>query len=291
MRRFSALPIRIAVTLVAVAVAAFVGWRLWLYYERAPWTRDAYVSADVVGVTPDVSGLVSDVRVRDNQTVHRGDVLFEIDRARFELALRQAQAVVASRLATWQQAQRDLTRYSSLTSSEVSRQQVEQAQASEQTAAAAYQQALADRDLAGLNLQRAQVTAPVNGIISNFDLRPGDYVTTGHAVFALVDTDTLRIDAYFEETRLPRIQIGDQVRIQLMGEPAQLSGHVESIAGGVADRERQSGPNLLANINPTFDWVRLAQRIPVRIAFDHVPPGVRIIPGRTATVFVIGAGP
>jgi RND family efflux transporter MFP subunit len=291
MRRFSALPIRIAVTLVAVAVAALIGWRLWLYYERAPWTRDAYVSADIVGVTPDVSGLVSDVRARDNQAVHRGDVLFVIDRARFDLALRQAQAVVANRLATLQQAERDLTRYSSLTSTEVSRQQVEQTQAAQQIAAANYQQAMADRDLAALNLQRTQVTAPVNGIVSNFDLRPGDYVTTGRPVFAMVDTDSLRVDAYFEETRLPGIRIGDRVQIRLMGEPARLGGHVESIAGGVANRESQSGANLLANVNPTFDWVRLAQRIPVRIVFDQVPAGVWLIPGRTATVAVIPAEP
>jgi RND family efflux transporter MFP subunit len=291
MRRFSGLPMRIAVTLVVVAVAAFVGWRLWLFYERAPWTRDARVSADIVGVTPDVSGLVNDVRVRDNQAVPRGDVLFVIDRARFELALRQAQAVVANRLATLQQAARDLTRYNSLTTTEVSRQQVEQAQAAEQTAAASYQQAMADRDLAALNLNRTQVTAPVNGIVTNFDLRPGDYVMTGHAVFALVDTDSLRVDAYFEETRLPGIQIGDRVRIRLMGERTQLNGHVESIAGGIEDRERQSGANLLANVNPTFDWVRLAQRIPVRIVFDDVPAGVRLIPGRTATVDVIGPKP
>jgi len=291
MRRFSALPIRIAVTLAAVLVAAFIGWRLWLYYERAPWTRDARISADVVGVTPDVSGLVSEVHVRDNQAVHRGDLLFVVDPARFDIALRQAQAVVASRQATLQQAVRDLTRYTSLTNSEVSRQQVEQSQTAEQTAAASYQQAIADRDLAQLNLDRIRVSAPVNGIVTNFDLRPGDYVTAGHPVTALVDTDSLRIDAYFEETRLSGIHIGDRVRIRLMGEPAQLSGHVESIAGGIEDRERQSGANLLANVNPTFDWVRLAQRIPVRITFDNVPAGVRIIPGRTATVDVIGAGP
>jgi RND family efflux transporter MFP subunit len=283
------LAIRVAITLAAVLVAAFIGWRLWIYYEVAPWTRDARVGADIVGVTPDVSGLISEVLVRDNQAVQRGDLLFVVDPARFELALRQAQAVVASREATLAQAVRDFNRYSALTTSEVSRQQVEQAQASEQTAAAGYQQAIADRDLAQLNLDRSRVIAPVNGIISNFSLRPGDYVTAGHPVTALVDTDSLRIDAYFEETRLPRIHIGDRVRIELMGVSERLSGHVESIAGGIEDRERQSGATLLANVNPTFDWVRLAQRIPVRIALDGVPAAVRVIPGRTATVDVIGA--
>jgi RND family efflux transporter MFP subunit len=281
---------RVAVTLVAVAVAVLIGWRLWVYYEEAPWTRDARIGADVVGVTPDVSGLVSEVRVKDNQIVHRGDLLFVVDPARFDLALRQTEAVVASRLATLQQAVRDLNRANSLTSGEISRQQVEQAQAAEQGAAANYQQAVADHDVAKLNLDRTQVNAPVNGIITNFDLRPGDYVTAGRPVTALVDTDSLRIDAYFEETRLPRIHPGDRVSIRLMGEPQLLTGQVESIAGGIEDRERQSGANLLANVNPTFSWVRLAQRIPVRIALNNVPSGVRVIPGRTATVDVIGPG-
>jgi RND family efflux transporter MFP subunit len=278
------------VTLVAVLFAAVIGWRLWVYYEEAPWTRDARISADIVGVTPDVSGLVSEVKVRDNQMVHRGDLLFVVDPARFDLALRQAEAVVASRLSTLQQAVRDFNRYNSLTSTEVSRQQVEQTQAAEEGAAANYQQAIADRDLAKLNLARTQISAPVNGIITNFDLRPGDYVTAGRPVTALVDSDSLRIDAYFEETRLPRIHVGDRVRIRLMGEATRLNGHVESIAGGIEDRERQSGANLLANINPTFSWVRLAQRIPVRISLENVPASVLIIPGRTATVDVIGSG-
>ncbi|HEY0423025.1 MAG TPA: HlyD family secretion protein [Rhodopila sp.] len=289
MRRFP-LAARVAVTLAAVAVAVLIGWRLWVYYEEAPWTRDARVGADIVGVTPDVSGLVGEVRVKDNQIVHRGDLLFVVDPARFNLALRQTEAVVASRLATLQQTVRDLNRANSLTSGEISRQQVEQAQAAEQGAAANYQQAIADHDVAKLNLDRTQVSAPVNGIITNFDLRPGDYVTAGHPVTALIDTDSLRIDAYFEETRLPRIHPGDRVSIRLMGESQRLTGQVESIAGGIEDRERQSGANLLANVNPTFSWVRLAQRIPVRITLIDVPAGVRVIPGRTATVDVIGPG-
>jgi RND family efflux transporter MFP subunit len=273
-------------TLAAVVIATFVGWRLWVYYEEDPWTRDAVVSADVVQVTPDVSGLVSDVRVHDNQPVHKGDVLFVVDQARFALALRQAQAVVESRVATLGQANRDFTRFNSLTTTEVSRQTVEQAETAQQSAFANYQEALADRDRAALDLQRTQVTAPVNGIVTNFDLRPGDYVNTGKPVHALVDTDTLRVDAYFEETRLPRINVGDPARIRLLGQRTVLIGKVESIAGGVEDRQRSGSSNLLANINPTFSWVRLAQRIPVRITVAHVPPQVQFIPGRTATVYV-----
>jgi RND family efflux transporter MFP subunit len=290
MRRWSALPIRIAVTLVAVAIAGLIGWRLWVYYELSPWTRDARISADIVGVTPDVSELVSEILVKDNQTVKRGDVLFVIDQARFKLALRHAEGVVAAQKATLDRAEQDLARYESLAAGAISRQVVDEARTTRAGAQASYDQAVADRDLAQLNLDRTRVIASVNGIITNFDLRPGDYVTAGRPVTALVDTDTLRIDAYFEETRLSGIHPGDRVEIRLMGVPEHLYGHVESISGGIADRSRQQTGHLLANVNPTFDWVRLAQRIPVRIKFDNVPAGIRLIPGRTATVTVIGPG-
>jgi multidrug resistance efflux pump len=122
--------------------------------------------------------------------------------------------------------------------------------------------------------------------VTNVDLEPGDYVTTGKAVMALVDSATLRVEGYFEETKLPRIHVGDSVRVQLMGEPRLLTGHVESIAAGIADRERSDSPDLLANINPTFNWVRLAQRVPVRVKLDAVPADVQLVVGRTATVAV-----
>ena len=145
---------------------------------------------------------------------------------------------------------------------------------------------MADRDLAKLNLARSEVRASVNGRITNMDLRPGAYVSVGHGVLALIDTDTLRVEGYFEETKLPRIRIGDPATIRLMGETTALSGVSESIAGGIADRERSAGANLLANVNPTFSWVQLAQRVPVRIVLDHVPDDVKLDVGRTATVSI-----
>lgn len=280
---------RIAVTLVAVLLAGAVGWQLWDYYMLAPWTRDGRVRADVVGITPDVSGLVASVAVRDNQAVRRGDILFEIDRARFELAVQQTEAVALARWSAYQQSQRDSQRLTRLDQSAVSVQAQERAVADTQQAAAAYQQAIADRDLARLNLERARVLAPVNGAVTNLELRPGDYVTAGRAVFALVDTDTLRVEGYFEETKLPRIAQGAAATVRLMGEGRVITGYVESIAGAIEDRDRAAGPNLLANVNPTFSWVRLAQRIPVRIAIDAPPPGLRLLPGRTATVSITPA--
>jgi multidrug resistance efflux pump len=131
------------------------------------------------------------------------------------------------------------------------------------------------------------VRAPVNGFVTNFDMRPGDYVDAGKPLFALIDSDSFHVDGYFEETKLPRIKTGDPARVSLVGERSTIEGHVESIAGGIADRERQGSADLLANVNPTFSWVRLAQRVPVRIALDHVPADVRLVTGRTATVVVL----
>ncbi len=286
MKRFFASLGRVLITLIVVVIAAGFGWRLWDYYMNDPWTRDGHVRADVIGVTPDVSGLVSDVLVHDNQSVRRGDVLVRIDDKRFELALQQADAAVAGAKATLAQARRDFTRYSELGRDVTSAQKIEQAEEAQDVAAAGYQQALANQGVARLNLERSEIKAPANGVITNLDLNPGDYVGAGKAVMALLDTDSLRVEGYFEETKLPRIAIGDPVDIHLMGQPVAITGHVESIAGGIDDRERSDGSNLLANINPTFSWVRLAQRVPIRIALDKVPEGFHLVAGQTATVTV-----
>lgn len=260
--------------------------RPWSYYMEAPWTRDGRVRADIVAVAPDVSGLVSDVSVRDNQEVKAGDLLFRIDRDRFSLALRVAEATVAGRKAALDLSNADLGRYRQLSDAVVSREKLQQVQAAEQQAQAAYDQASADRDTARLNLARSNVRASVPGTVTNMDLRPGAYVTAGHGVMALVDRDTLRVESSFEETKLPHIRVGDPVSIHLMGEAATLTGHVESIAGGIEDRDRSEGTNLMASVNPSFTWVRLAQRVPVRVALDPLPEGVTLITGRTATVEV-----
>jgi multidrug resistance efflux pump len=281
---------RVTVTGITVAVAALIGWQLWLYYLEAPWTRDGRVRADVVQVAADVSGLVTDVLVHDNQQVNEGEVLFRIDPARFRIALRDAQAVVDSKLAAAQEAERETNRFARLNALSVSEEQQQQRSAASVEAEAAYQQALASRDVAALNLARSQVRAPVNGFVTNFDMRPGDYVDAGRPLFALIDSDSFYVDGYFEETKLPRMKIGDPARVYLIGESAPIEGHVQSIAGGIADRERQGSADLLANVNPTFSWVRLAQRVPVRIAIDHVPAGVRLVTGRTATVVVMSPG-
>jgi len=289
MKSFFARAVRVLVTLLLVGAAALVGWQLWRYYMEAPWTRDGRVRADIIGIAPDVSGFVAEVVVSDNATVHKGDPLFRLDRARFELALQQAEAVVESRAATLERARRDERRYDRLDEGIVSVQRRDQAHSEAAAAEGAWQEAIAQRDLARLNLERTEIRAPADGTITNLTLRPGAYVAAGTAVMALVDASSLHVQGYFEETKLARIHIGDPVQVQLMGQQDRpLSGHVESIAGGIADREQTSG--LIANVNPTFSWVRLAQRIPVRVKLEEVPEDVRLIPGRTATVVVMPDG-
>jgi multidrug resistance efflux pump len=278
---------RIVVTAVVLVVALIALRYLWDRYELDPWTRDGRVRADVVQVAPDVSGLVSDVLVHDNQTVKKGQALFVIDQPRFELALRQSEAAVASAQAQVDEAGLEDKRNHNL-GNLVSTETLQQGQTKLAQAQAALAQAVVAHDTAKLNMDRTTVSAPVNGYITNFELRPGNYASAGRPLFALVDSDSLHVDGYFEETKLPRIHVGDRVSVLLMGESQLLYGHVESIAGGIEDRERGPSSNLLSNVNPTFNWVRLAQRVPVRVALDTPRSDIRLIAGRTATVSVLG---
>jgi multidrug resistance efflux pump len=272
-------------TVLAVIVALLVLRQLWVHYMDEPWTRDAHIGADVVQVAPDVSGLVEAVDVGDNQAVEKGALLFVVDRARYRIALELARASLAERQATVAQLRREIARDRSLQDlvagedAEVRRARLQAAQAAQATAQAAV-------DLAELNLARTEVRAPADGQINDRTVRVGDYVTAGKPVLALLDTTSFRVDGYFEETRLRSVAPGQPVDIRLMGEDVALHGHVESIAAGIEDRYRTDGSSLLPNVTPAFDWVRLAQRIPVRIRIDEVPAGVRLISGRTATVTV-----
>ncbi|WP_294391629.1 HlyD family secretion protein [uncultured Sphingomonas sp.] len=280
-----AVVLRIVITLAVVAVAVIAARRLWTHYEVDPWTRDGRIRADVVQVAPDVSGLVTRVLVRDNQAVTAGTPLFEMDRPRYQLAVSQAEAAVAAQLVQLAQARREARRnveLADLVAGEVR----EQGVARVQQLTAALEQARVSLATARLNLARTEVKASVAGTVTNLDLRPGDYATAGRPEFAIIDRSSLHVIGYFEETKLPRIHVGDPVEVRLMGEARSIHGHVQSIAGGIEERDRSQGSNLLANVNPTFSWVRLAQRIPVRIAIDRLPRGLELVVGRTATVIV-----
>ncbi|WP_382323089.1 efflux RND transporter periplasmic adaptor subunit [Hydrogenophaga sp. UC242_50] len=291
--------IRVLVTLLTVMASVWAGYKLWDHYERAPWTRNGRVRADVVQVAPDVSGIVKVVAVHDNQPVAAGTLLFSVDSARFELALHQAEAdAVVRRIAiknqrlALAQAQRECSRLSKLSdgSAPDHREQlslkVVNAQGALQLAEAALRQAEIAVDRARLNLQRTEVRAPTAGLVTNLDLHQGAYASAAHPALALVDTESIYVEGYFEEHKLARIQPGDRVRVTPMGAPA-LSGAVESIAAGIGDRDRSTSSNLLTSVNPTFSWVRLAQRVPVRVRLDEIPSNRRLVSGQTATVEVL----
>jgi multidrug resistance efflux pump len=273
-------------TLILVAAGCAGGYELWDYYMLSPWTRDARVQADVVSVAPDVAGFVDNLRVKDNQFVHKGDVLLVIDRERYTRALATTDAIVAARRAEMEMRQHEAERRAKLTTLSISVEAREDAMLTADSAAASYQQALADRSTAQLNLDRTVLRAPVNGFVTNLTLDVGQYASIGTKVMALIDSDSYRVTGYFEETKIPAVKRRGHVDIYLMSGGPVLRGHVESISRGITDRDNPAGPELLANANPTFEWVRLAQRIPVRIHIDDVPKGVVISSGMTCTVVV-----
>jgi RND family efflux transporter MFP subunit len=286
MKKWALLAVRVAVTLIVVGLAAAGGRWLWVRYNLEPWTRDGRIRADVVQVSPDENGLVTEVRVKNNQIVAAGDILFVLDRPRYELALRQSEATVISTEVALAQARRESARNQRLTDLATS-EQVEEGQSKVDQLAAQLNGERVARDLARLNLERTTVRAPVNGVVTNVELQPGDFASAGHQVLALVATDSIHVDGYFEETKLPRIRIGDRAVVYIMGIASGLPGQVESIDAGIEDRERSSSSTDLANVNPTFSWVRLAQRIPVRVKLDPPAGDVRLIAGRTATVSIL----
>jgi RND family efflux transporter MFP subunit len=277
--------VRVILTLFVGVSAAILGWSTVNYYFFSPWTRDARVTADVATVAPDVSGFVTEVRVRNDQFVKKGDILFVIDQARYRLALADADAMLAARLAQKQMLLDQLERREKLPPGAViAVEDLDNSHRQAQSAAAQYDQASASRDTAALNLARTEVRASVNGYVTNLLLTQGSYATQGKAVLALINSDSYRVDAYFEETKIPQVELDAPADIKLMDGAAMIKGKVESIARGITDQDNKNGPELLASVNPTFTWVRLAQRIPVRIRITNVPAGVLIAAGMTCTV-------
>ncbi|EKT4098115.1 biotin/lipoyl-binding protein [Stenotrophomonas maltophilia] len=276
---------RWSATLGVCALAAIAALSLWNRYEMRPWTRDGRVRADVVRVASDMGGLVTQVLVHDNQRVSAGQLLLVLDQPRFAAALEKADAAVSSARATLALARRESTRDNVL-GNLVASETRERNAAKVDTELAALAQARAEQRVAQLNVQRTEVRATTDGIITNLDLHAGDYLQPGAQALALIDTRSLRIEGYFEETKLGCITEGDAAVARLMGDDHDVRGHVDTIAAGIADDQRSSTHNLLPAVAPTYTWVRLAQRIPVRIRIDDAPPDTRLIVGRTANVTI-----
>ncbi|HEL3851542.1 TPA: biotin/lipoyl-binding protein [Stenotrophomonas maltophilia] len=276
---------RWSATLVVFAIAVVAALSIWKRYEMRPWTRDGRVRADVVRVASDMGGLVTQVLVHDNQRVSAGQLLLVLDQPRFAAALEKADAAVSSARATLALARRESTRDNAL-GNLVASETRERNAAKVDTELAALAQAQAEQRVAQLNVQRTEVRATTDGIVTNLDLHAGDYLQPGAQALALIDTRSLRIEGYFEETKLGCITEGDAAVARLMGDDHDVRGHVDTIAAGIADDQRSSTHNLLPAVAPSYTWVRLAQRIPVRIRIDDAPPDTRLIVGRTASVTI-----
>nr|KGD05035.1 efflux transporter, RND family, MFP subunit [Burkholderia pseudomallei] len=272
-------------TAVILIVAILIGRTLWAHYMDEPWTRDGRVRAEIVNVAPDVSGAVVELPVRDNQFVKQGDLVMQIDPSHFRIAVEQAQAAVAARRAELQMRRADAARRADLDALVVSKESRENSAQTASSAEAQYQQALAALDAAKLNLERTRVVAPVDGYVTNLQVFKGDYASAGQAKLAIVDSHSFWVYGYFEETKLPRVKIGAKAEMRLMS-GGVLKGHVESISRGIYDRDNPQSRDLVADVNPTFNWVRLAQRVPVRIHIDEVPKDLVLSAGTTCTVIV-----
>ncbi len=272
------------ITLAAVALAVPLGWAMWDAYMGAPWTRDGTVRVYVVTMAPEVAGRIVELPVADNQLVHKGDLLMVIDPTNFKIAVSLAEAAVQQAQVNAQNAARQAKRRLELTNREVTVEQQQTFATGAVAAEAQHQQALANLDQARVNLERTQIRSPVNGYATNLLAQLGDYAHVGQNVISVVDAHSFWLDAYFEETQLGSIQEGDAAEIKLMGYSQIVRGHVGSIARGINVPNAQPNQQGLATVNPIFTWVRLAQRIPVRIHIDQVPEGVVLVAGMTATV-------
>ena len=277
--------IPLLITLATIALAVPLGWATWDAYMGAPWTRDGTVRAYVVTMAPEVAGRIIKLPVADNQFVHKGDELFEIDPADYRIALESAQAQAKRDAAALDYARANEGRQATLEGEGWVSKNIYQQSASalhQLEAAVAVDRAAIAK--AQLDLSRVVIRSPVNGYVTNLLAQLGDYANIGQRLIALVDADSFWIDAYFEETSLGRIHEGDPATVKLMGYSRLVRGHVGGVARGINIPNAQPDQAGLASVNPIFTWVRLAQRVPVRIHIDQVPDGVRLVAGMTATV-------
>ncbi|ADO48438.1 HlyD family secretion protein [[Enterobacter] lignolyticus] len=275
-------------TLLVAALAIIAVWLVWNYYMQSPWTRDGKVRAEQVSVTPQVSGSIVELNVRDNQRVSAGDVLFRLDDTPYRIAVMTAQAQLAKAQTELAKARHEADRRQGLPKNFISAEDLDTVNIALQAAKANVEAANAALEHARWQQEQTVVKAPVDGWVTNMSTRPGDYAAVGHPVFALVDSHSFYVVGYFEETKLRHIGPGDKATIVLYSNNQTLQGHVSSIGRAINDQSVASDSNLVADIKPTIPWVRLAQRVPVRIEFETLPADLTLVSGTTCTVAIGG---
>jgi multidrug resistance efflux pump len=272
------------VLVAAALVAARYGWRV---YVMSPWTRDGMVRVQVANVAPQISGQIVEVRTHDNQHVHKGDILYVIEKFDFEVAVVNAKATILNKEADLEVKKAQNARRAALTTLSTSIEEKQVFDGNAKMAEAALASAKAAFSQAEINLQRTEVRSPVDGYVTNLLMRVGDSARAGTPNVSVIDEHSHWIDAYFEETKLANIHVGDPVEATLLGFQDPLKGRIESITGGISAANAASSTQGLPNVDPIFTWVRLAQRIPVRIRIEQVPPDVPLVAGMTCSVSVV----
>ncbi|MDX6020626.1 p-hydroxybenzoic acid efflux pump subunit AaeA [Scandinavium sp. V105_16] len=278
---------RTAITLILVVLAFIAIFRAWVYYTESPWTRDARFSADVVAIAPDVAGLITDVKVKDNQLVSKNQVLFTIDQPRYQKALEEADADVAYYQALATEKRREAGRRNRLGTMAMSREEIDQANNILQTVEHQLAKSQATRDLARLDLERTVIRAPADGWVTNLNVYSGEFITRGSTAVALVKKESFYVMAYMEETKLEGVRPGYRAEITPLGSTKVIKGTVDSVAAGVTNASSSSDAKGMATIDSNLEWVRLAQRVPVRIRLDK-QQGNLWPAGTTATVIITG---
>ncbi|WP_419964463.1 p-hydroxybenzoic acid efflux pump subunit AaeA [Pantoea vagans] len=278
---------RYAITILLVIIAVVIIFRAWVFYTESPWTRDARFAADVVAISPDVTGLITEVPVHDNQLVKKGDTLFVVDRPRYQKALDQAQADVEYYQALVSEKRREAGRRNQLGTSAMSREAIEQSNNDLQTSEHQLAKAVATRDLAKIDLERTTVKAPSDGWVTNLNVYQGEFITRGSVAVALVQQHSFYVLAYLEETKLHGVEKGFRAEVTPLGSNIVLRGTVDSVAAGVTNSSSSVDSKGMATVDSNLEWVRLAQRVPVRIRLDQ-QPGNRFPAGTTATVVITG---
>ncbi|MEX0606324.1 MAG: HlyD family secretion protein [Marinobacter sp.] len=277
--------LRVGITLLVIAIAVVAGSWLWNHYLYSPWTRDGRIRADVITIAPDVSGWVTQMYIKNNQAVNQGDPLFTIDDTRYQAALAEAKAKVAEKHSALELSRHKYQSHHPLSDSEVlSEEDREIDRINMGSAKASYELAEAELATALIDLTRTQVAAPEDGTINNLYLRQGNYVAGGKAVLSLIKDDSFYVTGYFEETKLQMVRVGQSARMTLMGGDRKLTGTVVSIARGIANSNTSSDDQMLPQVQQAFNWVRLAQRIPVDIALDTVPEDIHLSAGMTVSI-------
>ncbi|MEH6563504.1 MAG: HlyD family secretion protein [Marinobacter sp.] len=278
---------RVGLTLLVVAAAVIAGAWVWDHYLYSPWTRDGRIRADVITIAPDVSGWVTGVNVDNNQLVSKGDPLFTIDDTRYRAKFAENNARLAQERTGWDLAKHQYERRQRMAESRsISEESLEAYRIRAETAKASYQLAQAELNTARIDLKRTKVLAPESGIVNNLSLRQGNFASRGTDVLSLIKSDSFYVTGYFEETKLHLVQVGQKARITLLSGGKKLSGEVASIARGIADSNTSSDSQMLPQVQQAFNWVRLAQRIPVDIALDPLPEGVNISAGMTVSIYL-----